>query len=415
MNYRLLLLPAMGIATAACLAGCSGRKNEGVKTESELEPRTTITAALHPQDESETGESPAHGRYKPGEEIKDASALLPAFQMGSMTAYLGETTVAELAEEGACLEPAGAVSSLDFEEPAGNERSIVLSFEESPFTVKVRNTSAQAQAIKNSVITEIYADQGALFSIGGLMIGDTADDLTNVLGEPYAIVDGGELAGSYGNLSAYYYASRWDDRNIIFFVENMDDVIVSFKEKMPQNFITDVEQITGRMFSDLIQEREKTAGDSVMKTPRLADVENSEYAESELSDIKYISAKLYTLNEIKEPETFNKDIDSIDAFVPDSVLVIEYKASVRYRKDELDHLEFLGQTLEPSYKVIGAFYILNPFINEDGKIDSNVGENRIRNMDGVYVTYDALYEDLFGEEKQGYSFTDYSVTEHSLT
>ena len=413
MKYGKIPLFAFGMSAAVILSGCSGKREAAAGPESETQNAVSVDSRHEAEEETES--ILTHKQYDPVDEVRDATALQPAFQMGSMAAYLGETTVAELAEEGAVLEPIGAVSSLDFEEQAGSERSIVLSFEESPFTVKVKNISSNPCAIKNSVITEVYADQGSLFSIGGIKTGDAADDLTNVLGEPYSIVTGDELADAYGNMSAYYYTSRWDDRNIIFFVENTDDIVVSFKEKLPANYVSDIEQLSDKMLAELIMEREKTAGEAVMKTPYLADVENSEYAESELSDIRYVSAKLYTLNEITDPETFNRDTGSISDFVPNSYLIIEFKASIRYREEELDHLEFLGQSLDPSYKVVGAFYVLNPYINEAGEIDSLVGETKIRNMDGVYVTYDALYEDIFGEEKQGYTLTDYSVSEHSLT
>lgn len=413
MKYGKIPLFAFGMSAAVILSGCSGKREAAAGPESETQNAVSVDSRHEAEEETES--ILTHKQYDPVDEVRDATALQPAFQMGSMAAYLGETTVAELAEEGAVLEPIGAVSSLDFEEQAGSERSIVLSFDESPFTVKVKNISSNPCAIKNSVITEVYADQGSLFSIGGIKTGDAADDLTNVLGEPYSIVTGDELADAYGNMSAYYYTSRWDDRNIIFFVENTDDIVVSFKEKLPANYVSDIEQLSDKMLAELIMEREKTAGEAVMKTPYLADVENSEYAESELSDIRYVSAKLYTLNEIADPETFNRDTGSISDFVPNSYLIIEFKASIRYREEELDHLEFLGQSLDPSYKVVGAFYVLNPYINEAGEIDSLVGETKIRNMDGVYVTYDALYEDIFGEEKQGYTLTDYSVSEHSLT
>ena len=371
-------------------------------------PSSADPSTLH----SDEPDPAVPGPLSPVQDIKEATAASPGFQMADQYYPLGEVTIADLLSDGAEFEPDGTVTSPDFMEEPGKERSLTLSLYGKPFLVTAVNQSAQPSAIKNSDITAIYASQPELFAPGGIRPGDPVDDLILSLGEPFQVVNGAEIDSSYGHLNVYYYSSRWDDKNLAFFADADTDTIISFREQMPTGYLTHISQVSEEQIRQLISEHDSSS--RFLSTPYILDVDGSEYGNGILQDVVYRSAKLYTLDSIHDPETFNRDITDIASCVPLSLLVVEFEGTVAYSDEDMERFAFIGKTLDYSYQVHGCFYILNPVANGTGEIENGIGLAKIRDMKGVYKDTESMYAGLFTDREQGYSLEDYSVSSQSL-
>ena len=356
---------------------------------------------------------PAEG-YTPTAEIRQSTAADPGFQLADQFYQLGDVTVADLISDGAELQPEGEITSAEFVEAPGRERTLTMVWQENSFMVTVRNRSSESSAIKNSDITALYTSAPVLMAPGGIKPGDAVDDLVLSLGEPWQIIKGAEFNRSYSHLNVYCYSSRWDDRSLSFFVDNGTDLIISFGEQLPVRYFSHIDQVSDDQVRDLIEAHEADPASRFLSAPYILDVDGSEYGNGVLQDLRYTEASLFTLDEIRDPDTFNQNISDIGSCVPLSCLMIEYEAKLQYSEEDMERFEFIGKRLDLSYPVFGCFYILNPVLDENGEIASDLGLVRLRDLKGVYRDRDALLSELFTRKEQGYSLEDYSVSSRQI-
>lgn len=346
--------------------------------------------------------------------IDETNASAPAFQIGNTVVKVGETKLDEIIKAGAVLDDSTSVKSFDDMISAGTESFIDVTVDDVTLKLTVENTSSEEIAYRDAVIKEAYTDKGSVYGIGGVKLGDTADEMIEKIGEPYQIIEGSDISESYGDIKAYCYSSFLDEKNVTFFVEKDGNTVISFEEKEPLNYLTDINQLSDEQLNALIKERTDNTDDYIGKYPYIVDVDHSDYAVSELADVKYTNAKLFTLKNVKDVDTFNKDVTDIDSSVAKSYLVVEFEAKINYSEEERKYADFVGIQLDESYNVHGCFCIINPYLDENGKIGSDISANVIRNLDGVYTSVEHMYEDIFIGQNQGYSFDDYAVSEKNI-
>ena len=416
---KLLCLLLFGLScTAVTLTGCRSKDAGQAEIDSNtavVEPDLSYSSSLQDPDETPPAGSE---EYAALDEIKYASALQPKFQMGSLPVELGNTLVADLLDAGAVLMPNDHVNDPEFLLTSGEVSEIMLNYEDAPFSLGIKNDSGTSSAVKNAVITSVYADQGNLFGIGGIKPGDDTGDLTYTLGEPYLILSAYETPGiTDHDISAYYYSSRLDDRNVVFFVSEDLEQVVSFREALPIDYIVSADSVTEEMLNNLKDQFSRMKNSSEQGSPFLADLENSEYASGVLSDLHYTAAYVYLLDEITDPETFNADAETPEDLVGSNYLIVEYTATLSYPEEETARFRYLFQNklLEPSYTVYGCFYVINPYLDDEGLLQSNMGPELLHEPEGLYLSQENMLEDVVhGSTTQGYAYSDYSVSERDL-
>lgn len=395
---RKLIIAAMCGVLVVSLTACGPKKSEPEMYQPAVESATPSTDASTESTESaestESTEESASFRSSP--EIREATAMNPMFQFGDTDIIIGSSLVGDLLEGEAKFDNA----EIGEETLApGLELDVDMLFGEDEFTVTAKNDTKEETSIRNSVISAVYANQGPFFGIGGIKAGDPIDELTLALGQPFDIEEG---ESSYSDITAYKYASQYDDTNVIFFVSETEGIVVSFYETMPVKYITSAADIPEKSLMELIEKRE--APSYLTNSPYMLDIEGSDHAVSTLSDVTWTSAKVYALNE-------DSEVMTPDGRITVNYLVLEYEGRLDYNEEDIKNLSILNSALEPSYNVYGCFYLTNVYLNENGRI---ISDEQIHELDGVYADEELMLEKLMPEGSY-FSADNYDVSETSLS
>lgn len=370
-------------------------------------------------------------KAKASREIKDAAkTMTAAVQVGEKVFEIGKATAKDLIDAGAKAEGMDGNVVID----PGKEKELHLDYNESSLDVTVRNTGEKQAMANECTVVKVYASGDEVFAAGGIRTGYTVDDLTGMLADPYKIEEGTDFTDTdyidgFSNIQAYEYASRWDDVNMIFYVDEDAKAVISFEEKEPAGYIYSVDQISEDAVKRLVEDFEKggsqpaNAAPTVtaaaqgaiaqgaatkadpLKNPKLINLNSSsfkgEYATGYLTAgsrannqaINYDMAMLYLLQDSSKLG----DAESIEDYVPKSCLVIEYHATYNYTDEELEHFKLLGMNeVASEYQVAGGFYVLDPMLDAEGNIVSGVGEKTARPLEGAYIQDEE--RDPFGDK-----------------
>lgn len=383
MAMNKLALPVLGLIAALSVTGCSTAEV------SEVVPVT------------------------PTSFIAASTAVDPYFQIGEKSFELGTASVQDIVDAGAVFASDNQVESIDFSEDAHFSREMKFKVGPTNLTVQAKNMTGEIAPVSASVIQGVYFDGQQACGTGGIMVGDSVEDVTKKLGEPYLVVNTEDYRYEQGqaamesNSRVYGYVSRLDDMTVRICIDRNTSKVTLIEEVKPSNIIIEPRQVTDDQIKKLVKAFRKSYSTST-KNARLMDAKGkNEYALSgPLSSISYEKFRVLTLDKIKDSKKFYLQDHSYDGTATaSSYLIVIYSAILT-----LDD----GEGGKNRQDVYGGFYLPNARLTDEGTVTCSLQNADYKECEGVYSTESALIESIFAGSELGYGATSYTSMERAI-
>ena len=337
----------------------------------------------------------------------------PGIQIGDTVLILGKSTVEDLVNAGAVFDADNRIQSVNFSEDPLYTRQLKFTAGASSLTVLVKNMSRDIAPIKDSVLVSAFFDGRQICGTGGIMIGDTVEQITEKLGEPYLLINSEDFrirsrgAAMPANSRVYAYSSQMDDLCVLVCIDRNSYQAVLIDEVLPKKIITEPRQATDSQIRKLVRQfKKQLAGNSLSAQLMDSKNKNQNIPTGTLSSVSFSSIKVLTINQIRDPGSFYRSRYSLyDRAVFSSYLIFEYDAVITLNRVTPE------QTRQD---VKGCFYIPGAYLTDEGEIESALENMGYKQLTGVFLSETAMLEALFPDTGQGYTIKDFTAMERTI-
>ena len=378
---KMIAILLCGVLAAGMLAGCGSSQSQG-----------SVAAVT------------------PSETVVASKPTKPSFQVGDTVLTIGESTVEDLVNAGAAFSSDSQVKTIDFSEDPLYQREMKFALGGTTITIQAKNMTESIAPIKNSVIKSVYFNGQQACGVGGVMIGDTVEQVEAKLGKAYVIINAEDYRYNQGqasmtqNTRIYGYASQFDDITVRVCIDRNTSQTTLVEEVEPANLITEPKQVDDDQIKALTKAHD--AGRTGVLNAMLMDSGEKYSVSGSVTDIKYDKIKVLTIDSIRDSKKFYENRNTMyDRAVASTYLMVQYSANL---------VRNPGTKEETSVPVVGCFYLPNAVITDEGNIESGVANLQWKDSAGVYTSEEAMLKDLFSDASQGYSQTDFTVMERAV-
>ena len=346
-------------------------------------------------------------------QILSSTPRAPSVQVGDTVLTLGVSTVEDLVNAGAVFDADSRIQSTNFSEDPLYCRQLRFSVGATSLTVQAKNLSQAIAPISESVLQSAFFDGQQICGTGGIMIGDTVDQLKEKLGEPYLLINSEEFrprpqgAAMAANSRVYAYVDTLDNLTVMACVDRNSYQVTLIDETVPKDLITEPKELDDLQIRKLVRQfKKQITGSSLSAQLMDSQNKNQNIPTGTLSSISFNTIKVLTLNRIRDARTFYRNRQSMyDRAVFSSYLIFEYDAIITLNK---------GTPEQTRQDVKGCFYIPGAWRSDEGEVMSSLDNVSFKQLQGVYLSEASMLEALFPDAEQGYSITDFTAMERTI-